>query len=699
MDYVNLERLVFGATVLVILLVEFVWHRLLAHSLPEIMSTGLTSLVLVIGAAMFTRIVFRWMTRQQRELEALFHYSSDAILLVDNRSAITHVNPAMEALLGVPADGLIGRDVLGVLCHPGNATAVAENCPARQVLATDRPIPYLEMSVMAASGGMVPVMASFSAIPGRGGATERVAVILRDMSEKRALEAEVARLLEVAQSERREAQELYELSRSLSVLPGAERDLNDLASRVRVLFGADLALVGLLDPFTRLGRWQAGSGVNAPQTTLVLRARMGEGALGQVLSVGRPFRTDHFPGDVTDDESAYPILKAEGTRAALAVPLALGGEPFGALLVGCRQPFRWQERQVQLLESVAAQVSVALENSRLYREIERVAVLEERDRLAREMLGHARHIGHSAHFGRTAGIAARSGGLGAHPDRAIAFVLDHLDQAARSLIPIGSMMQLVAVEDPEAGIVRHKVDVVGLAGIDRQGVHHLGLGHGVPVHRNHPEVSTMQVHGVDHVADQLQHFTLPGRQLQRRIRRRAVAYIGQDLSSQGASDCDFTLVGGPDGGEQFAGRQILEQVPAGAGPDGLVDVVVVIRGRQNQHPARRDRLQDRTGSGHAVHAGHLHIHQHYVGRQVPGQFYRLMPIPSLADDVHIGLGAQKAGDSLPDQVVIICKQHTNPCQPPRPPSVAAEAERPPAYRAPVRSPRRRCPLPSLPARA
>lgn len=69
----------------------------------------------------------------------------------------------------------------------------------------------------------------------------------------------------------------------------------------------------------------------------------------------------------------------------LAVPLFGGGQTFGVLVVGNHDTSGLGEDEAALVSSLANQSAVALENARLYRRIQSMAVLEERERIAREM--------------------------------------------------------------------------------------------------------------------------------------------------------------------------------------------------------------------------------------------------------------------------------------------------------------------------
>jgi len=79
------------------------------------------------------------------------------------------------------------------------------------------------------------------------------------------------------------------------------------------------------------------------------------------------------------------VLREEGFRACLAVPLQRGEDMLGALCVVRRQEQRFTAEDSRLLEGLATQAAIAIENARLYEQTQQLAVLEERDRIAREM--------------------------------------------------------------------------------------------------------------------------------------------------------------------------------------------------------------------------------------------------------------------------------------------------------------------------
>ncbi|HEU4385255.1 MAG TPA: GAF domain-containing protein [Anaeromyxobacteraceae bacterium] len=65
------------------------------------------------------------------------------------------------------------------------------------------------------------------------------------------------------------------------------------------------------------------------------------------------------------------LHEREGLEVGLAVPIAMKGRALGALVIGRRRPEPYRPEEVQLLSTVAAQVSVALDHARLFADTQR----------------------------------------------------------------------------------------------------------------------------------------------------------------------------------------------------------------------------------------------------------------------------------------------------------------------------------------
>jgi GAF domain-containing protein len=83
------------------------------------------------------------------------------------------------------------------------------------------------------------------------------------------------------------------------------------------------------------------------------------------------------------DPAQIPHLRY--IRAWMAAPLALQDRVIGVILVARSVPYSYTPHQAELVTAIASQAAVAIENARLYEQARKLATLEERQRLAREL--------------------------------------------------------------------------------------------------------------------------------------------------------------------------------------------------------------------------------------------------------------------------------------------------------------------------
>lgn len=89
--------------------------------------------------------------------------------------------------------------------------------------------------------------------------------------------------------------------------------------------------------------------------------------------------------DVTQDNRFLPDNQLVDTRSELVTPLRIGDQVIGTLDVQSSQVNAFLPEDLLVLQSLSDQVAIALENARLYERNRELAILEERNRLAREL--------------------------------------------------------------------------------------------------------------------------------------------------------------------------------------------------------------------------------------------------------------------------------------------------------------------------
>jgi GAF domain-containing protein len=165
---------------------------------------------------------------------------------------------------------------------------------------------------------------------------------------------------------------LGEVSGAVSSTLDLETVLNTIVSRAAQLAGADGAAIQEYDEASREFRIRATHNYD-PELVESIRAtpiKLGEGVTGLAAERREPMQVSDIAREGAYQGHLRDILLRMGYRAVLSVPLVREDQVIGGLVVTRRSPGEFGPEIVELLKTFGTQSALAIQNARLFREVE-----------------------------------------------------------------------------------------------------------------------------------------------------------------------------------------------------------------------------------------------------------------------------------------------------------------------------------------
>jgi PAS domain S-box-containing protein len=301
-------------------------------------------------------------------LRRLAELSGDGLVIVDAHHRCLYVNPSGCTLLGVTEAELRGRDF--VQQFPAHERGALTTCLA----SPDGTQAYRWSSIARRSGDREHAF-EYAALPCAVAGEPAVAVMLRDVTEHRELE--------------RRATALAAIGASMAYAGSLKATLEGLARKVVQAIGIQACLLWVFDeerkcPFVG-GTYGLPAGYVAAVDALWRS--------GVTPPSARAFESRQIVVDRTYRQrlldpafaAQHEYIRAAPWDTLVYVPLIYREEAVGTLV--CYYPAGADPGQAEIsfLNAVAVQAAVVVENARLYERAQEAAVLEERQRLSREL--------------------------------------------------------------------------------------------------------------------------------------------------------------------------------------------------------------------------------------------------------------------------------------------------------------------------
>jgi signal transduction histidine kinase/CheY-like chemotaxis protein len=191
-----------------------------------------------------------------------------------------------------------------------------------------------------------------------------------------------------------ELQALGEVGRAVSSTLDLEKVLTVIVAHAVQITGADGGAIYEYDAPTQTFHLRVAHQMEA-ELVDALRAhppRLGEGTVGRAAATRLPVQIPDIHEVETYDARLRDLFGRDDFRARLAVPLLREEEIIGALVVRRRSPGAFSSELSDLLQTFAAQSVLAIQNARLFREIEEKGrELEAASQLKSQFLANMSH--------------------------------------------------------------------------------------------------------------------------------------------------------------------------------------------------------------------------------------------------------------------------------------------------------------------
>ena len=230
------------------------------------------------------------------------------------------------------------------------------------------------------AGGQIVATEEVKTDPDLGGLLQSLKRMNASLHDYRKMVEEHERSLEGKIAERtKELGSSVERLRALAVVSQAvnstldvQEVLETIVARAVQLSAASVGAIYEFDDAARELRLRAVSGASAEIVTKLQTKvlHLGEGASGKAAATGVPVEVS----DVDDpaDRYASPVREITdlvGLRALLAIPLLREGRVVGALTLARQHTGKFPPEVLEVLQTFAAQSTLAIQNARLFREI------------------------------------------------------------------------------------------------------------------------------------------------------------------------------------------------------------------------------------------------------------------------------------------------------------------------------------------
>jgi PAS domain S-box-containing protein len=342
----------------------------------------------LIGEITKRRQAERVLSDREEKLRALFEILPVGISVLDESRKIQLANPALGRILDLSLDQLQrGEYGTRTYLRADGTEMPPSEFPSSRAFHEQRPVRDVEIGVLKEDGELM--WTSVSAVP-LPFVDWRVIVATIDITGRKRAEAALGQARDELELRVQELSTLLDISNTVALTLDLEPLLALILDRIGDVVEYDGATIYCFEADVLIALIHQGP---IPQQEILrLHVPVDRASLAHKLLVGR--EPIIIPDVRADTPLACAFRECAGerletlfpyVRSWLGVPMTVKDQVVGLLTLQSRKTGHFAPREADLAVAFANQAAVAIENSRLYEQAQQLAVVEERQRLARDL--------------------------------------------------------------------------------------------------------------------------------------------------------------------------------------------------------------------------------------------------------------------------------------------------------------------------
>jgi len=283
-------------------------------------------------------------------------------------------NATAEKLSGYSREEVLGHNHIWEWLYPDEAYRREIAALARAMLETDRSMENIETEITCKDGQIKAISWHSKSLTDEQGRIYGAITFGYDITDR-------LRAREALQKANAELSVLYDIASVASASNDLGTILDHALGRVLAAMQCKKGAIHLIENDGSILYLAAQQGLDPSSEAQLQMVSVNSGLIGRVLKAGEPLVVPDLAREIDYLKSIPPSL----LHSYLGIPIRAKGSVLGVFSILGKAGREFRPEKVALLTSIAEQVGVAVENARLYQKAGDLAVIAERQRLARDL--------------------------------------------------------------------------------------------------------------------------------------------------------------------------------------------------------------------------------------------------------------------------------------------------------------------------